>query len=223
MERSIIHSLKDWQVSSHRKPLVLNGARQVGKTWALKEFGARAYQNMVYINCDNNPALNELFWDYDTARLLRAFSALSNQRVEPHSTLIVLDEIQEYPKALTALKYFCENAPDYHIAVAGSLLGVEMHQGSGYPVGKVDELTLYPMTFREFLKACNETILLDLLDSQQWDVLKSVRNKCIELLRQYYFTGGMPEVVQCYLQTHDLIETRKIQNRILSQYKMDFG
>ncbi len=223
MERSIIHSLKDWQVSPHRKPLVLNGARQVGKTWMLKEFGVRAYQNMVYINCDNNPALKELFWDYDTSRLLRAFSALSNQRVEPHSTLIVLDEIQEYPKALTALKYFCENAPDYHIAVAGSLLGVEMHQGSGYPVGKVDELTLYPMTFREFLKACDETILLDLLDNRQWDVLKSVRNKCIELLRQYYFTGGMPEVVQCYLQTHDLIETRKIQNRILSQYKMDFG
>ena len=148
---------------------------------------------------------------------------MSNQHVEPHSTLIVLDEIQEYPKALTALKYFCENAPDYHIAVAGSLLGVEMHQGSGYPVGKVDELALYPMTFREFLKACDESILLDLLDNQQWDVLKSVRNKCIELLRQYYFTGGMPEVVQCYLQTHDLIETRKIQNRILSQYKMDFG
>ena len=223
MERSIIHSLKNWQASPHRKPLVLNGARQVGKTWVLKEFGARAYQNMVYINCDNNPELNEIFWDYDTLRLLRAFSALSNQRIDPHSTLIVLDEIQEYPKALTALKYFCENAPDYHIAVAGSLLGIEMYQGSGYPVGKVDELTLYPMTFREFLKACDETILLELLDSQQWNVLKSVRNKCIELLRQYYFTGGMPEVVQCYLQTHDLIETRKIQNRILSQYKMDFG
>ena len=135
----------------------------------------------------------------------------------------MLDEIQEFPKALTALKYFYENAPDYHIAVAGSLLGVEMHQGSGYPVGKVDELSLYPMTFREFLKACDETILIDLLDSQQWDVLKSVRNKCIELLRQYYFTGGMPEVVQCYLQTHDLIKTRKIQKRIISQYKMDFG
>ena len=223
MERAIFKTLDNWKSSANRKPLILNGARQVGKTWTLKEFGVRAYRDLVYINCDNNPTLNEVFWDYDTTRLLRVFSALSNKRIEPGKTLIVLDEIQETPKALTSLKYFCENAPDYHIAAAGSLLGVEMQQGSGFPVGKVDELNLYPMTFREFLRAVNETVLLEILSNRQWDVLKSVRSKCIELLRQYYYTGGMPEVVKCYVQTHDLIEVRKIQNRILSQYRMDFG
>ena len=143
-----------WKEKPDRRPLILNGARQVGKTWLLREFGKREYTNVAYINCDNNPAVSGMFLDYDTGRLLRGFSALTEKKIEEQRTLLILDEVQEIPKALTALKYFAENAPGIHIAVAGSLLGIRVHEGTGFPVGKVDELRLWPMTFSEFLAAC---------------------------------------------------------------------
>ena len=222
MKRIIYNDLLRWKDNPDRKPLILYGARQVGKTWILKEFGRQEYENMAYINCDNNPVLKDLFSDYDIQRIIRALSALLNIRID-EKTLIVFDEVQEFPKTLTALKYFFENAPHYSIAVAGSLLRLKVHQGSGFPVGKVDELMLYPMTFHEFLKAMGEDILLDVISQKDWNVMDSLRDKCIELLRQYYFTGGMPEVVKTYILTHDLIKTRLVQNKILNDYRMDFG
>ena len=150
MERLALKKLITWKNKKNRKPLILNGARQVGKTWLLKEFGFREYENIAYINCDENQAIKEAFYDFDTERLIRVFSAISGESIKPVRTLIILDEIQEVPIALTSLKYFYENMPEYHIAVAGSMLGIGLHQGSGFPVGKVEEINLYPWSFKEF-------------------------------------------------------------------------
>ena len=223
MYRALYNDLLKWKNSTERKPLVLFGARQTGKTWLLKEFGTQEYDNFAYINCDNNPIMANAFDDYDTERLIRVFSAVSNVRIEKGKTLIVLDEVQEIPAALTSLKYFCEDAPDYHIAAAGSLLGISVHSGSGYPVGKTDELTMYPMSFKEYLLAGGYDILLDNLESHRWSEMNVYLDKFIELLRQYYFTGGMPEVVEYYFRTGDIQGTRKIQNRILNDYDQDFS
>lgn len=154
---------------------------------------------MAYLNCDQNPDLNEAFYDFNIGRLLRVFSAISHQTIHPETTLIILDEIQQIPLALTSLKYFCENAPKYHIVAAGSLLGIKTHSGTGFPVGKVDELTLFPISFLEFLQAQGEDALLDMMINHQYKELISLENHCIELLRQYYFTGGMPEIVDYYI------------------------
>ncbi len=159
MERFLIDDLRKWKKSPSRKPLVLEGARQVGKTWLLRHFGQSDFKNLVYINCDNNPQMKNLFYDFDVVRLLRGFSAISGEKINAGETLIFLDEIQEIPLALTPLKYFCEEAPEYHIAVAGSLLGIAIHSGTGFPVGKVDRLSLYPLSFSEFLKAMGKDIL----------------------------------------------------------------
>ena len=168
MYRYIYNDLVEWKNSSYRKPLILNGARQTGKTWILNEFGKKEYKNVVYINCDNNNEMKEMFYDFDVNRLILSFSALTNTRIEKENTLIILDEIQECPLGLTALKYFQEEAFEYHIIVAGSLLGITLHQSTGFPVGKVDQLTLYPMSFKEFLLALNEDILVEQMEHHNW-------------------------------------------------------
>ena len=223
MNRIVYQQLCDWKNKENRKPLILNGVRQVGKTWILKEFGKREFENLVYINCDKSPEMKTAFSDFDTARLIRLFSAVSGSDIKPAKTLIVLDEIQEVPLGLTALKYFCENAGEYHIAVAGSLLGLELHEGTGFPVGKVDEINLHPLSFEEFLLAMGEDILLSQMKEHRWEELSALSHKCIELLRQYYYVGGMPAVVDAYCKNRNLLEVREIQNQILSDYKRDFA
>ena len=223
MERFLIEELRKWKNSSSRKPLILEGARQVGKTWLLKQFGKSDFKNTAYINCDNNPQMQSLFTDFNVQRLLRGFSAISEQKITADETLIVLDEIQEIPLALTSLKYFCEEAPQYHIAVAGSLLGLAIHSGTGFPVGKVDRLSLYPLSFNEFLKAMKKDILLEMIRSKNWEETNPLANQLIELLRQYYFTGGFPSAVQEYIETQDIKAVRAIQKTIIKDYQNDIS
>ncbi len=223
MERTIYQQLKAWKESTRRKPLILEGARQVGKTYILKEFGNREYDNLVYINCDNNDKINAIFSDYDIPRILRSISAISGESIVPGMTLIFLDEIQEINKGLASLKYFCENAPEYHVAVAGSLLGITLHEGTSFPVGKVDILYLYPMDFEEFLLAMGKEQLVEVMRSRDWDTLRLLRPLCEELLRQYYFTGGMPEAVSAYVETQDIWTVRGIQERIIKAYSNDIS
>ena len=223
MERTIYQKLINWKNSKNRKPLILNGARQVGKTYIVKEFAKREYKNLVYINCDNNNDVKELFKDFDMDRVIRTLEAISNETITPGETLIFLDEIQELDKGITSLKYFNEEAGEYHVIVAGSLLGIHLHEGTGYPVGKVDELRLYPMSFEEFVLAMGEEKLLDFLKEAKWDELSPLAKKYKELLRQYYYVGGMPEVVQTYVDSQDLKMVRKLQKQILSDYQNDFS
>lgn len=224
MERITMAKLLDWKDSPHRKPLILNGARQVGKTWLLKEFGQREFRNVAYVNFDNNPALADQFErGYDVPRILLAVQAESHERVLPGETLVIFDEIQECPRALTSLKYFQENAPEIAIAAAGSLLGITLHGGTGFPVGKVDMLDLYPMSFREFLDAANESILRELIDAGDWSMMSSFSARLIELLRQYYYVGGMPEAVSAFLQEGSFAEARRIQEQILYGYERDIS
>ncbi len=223
MERFLIEELRKWKNSSSRKPLILEGARQVGKTWLLKQFGKSDFKNIAYINCDNNPQMQSLFADFNVQRLLRGFSAISEQKITAGETLVVLDEIQEIPLALTSLKYFCEEAPQYHIAVAGSLLGLAIHGGTGFPVGKIDRLSLYPLSFSEFLKAMKKDILLEMIHSKNWEETNPLANQLIELLRQYYFTGGFPSAVQEYIETQDIKAVRAIQKTIIKDYQNDIS
>lgn len=223
MQRLIYQQLLDWKSSPARKPLILQGARQVGKTYILKEFGRREYDNLVYINCDNNRDIAHLFQDYDMDRIIRSLKALSGIDIQPVRTLIFLDEIQEVDRGLAALKYFCENAPEFHIAVAGSLLGITLHEGTSFPVGKVDMLYLYPMDFEEFLMAMGKTSMAKIISTQDWDTMTTLRASFEDLLRQYYFTGGMPEVVASYLTDQDIWKVRTIQERILQAYRNDIS
>lgn len=223
MKRLLYKDLLKWKNSGSRKPLILEGARQVGKTWLLKEFAKNEYENFLYINCETEISVKNVFSDYDTQRIIRSLSALSGQNILPQKTLIILDEIQILPEAITSLKYFCENANEYHVAVAGSLLGVKMHEGTGFPVGKVYHLTLYPLSFKEFLLAINKNILVQYLDEHKWNEYFALKTELTELLRQYYFTGGMPLVVQKYVENQDLIEVRRIQKDILQDYEEDFS
>ena len=203
--------------------MILQGARQVGKTYILKEFGKQEYKNVVYINCDDNNNMKEMFVDYDIQRIIRSLSAISGVSIQPSTTLIILDEIQEIPRGLAALKYFCEKAPEYHVAVAGSLLGITLHEGTSFPVGKVDMLYLYPMDFEEFLCAMSKTQLLQLLGKKDWACLSSMQQMLTELLRQYYFVGGMPEAVKAYVERGDIWEVRAIQNKIITAYRNDMS
>ena len=223
MERTVYQELIDWKNKKNRKPLILRGARQVGKTWLLKEFGSNEFESFVYINCDETPEMKNVFSDFDTVRLIRAFSSLSGVEIQPQKTLIVLDEVQQVPLALTSLKYFCENAPEYYIAVAGSLLGIGLHEGTGFPVGKVDEINLYPLSFEEFCLALGRKILVEQVKEHRWKELSSLSYTFIELLRQYYYVGGMPAVVKEYCENQNLKAVRDIQNQILANYKMDFS
>lgn len=223
MERNVYHDLLLWKNKKNRKPLILNGARQVGKTWILKEFGSNEYESFAYINCDDTPEIKTAFSDFETSRLIRFFSALTGVDIKPEKTLIVLDEVQEIPLALTSLKYFCENAPEYHIAVAGSLLGIRLHEGTGFPVGKVDEINLYPLSFEEFCNALGMSILMNQVKEHRWNELCLMSHTFVELLRQYYYVGGMPAVVKDYCENKSLPAVRNIQNQILADYKRDFS
>lgn len=223
MERYLYKQLLHWKESNKRKPLVLEGPRQVGKTWLLKHFGEKEYENLVYINCDSNPILENVFFDYDIPRIIRTLSALSNTQIKPSKTLIFFDEVQEFPKALTSLKYFCENALEYHVVAAGSLLGLTDHEGSGFPVGKIDTLYLYPLSFMEFLLALGKKILVEAISQHRWEELNSINPTLTELLRQYYYVGGMPEVVLSYVENQDLNIVRNKQKQILHDYKKDIS
>ncbi|MCI7605502.1 MAG: ATP-binding protein [Spirochaetales bacterium] len=223
MERYLYKQLLHWKESNKRKPLVLEGPRQVGKTWLLKHFGEKEYENLVYINCDSNPILENVLFDYDIPRIIRTLSALSNTQIKPNKTLIFFDEVQEFPKALTSLKYFCENALEYHVVAAGSLLGLTDHEGSGFPVGKIDTLYLYPLSFMEFLLALGKKILVEAIRQHRWEELNSINPTLTELLRQYYYVGGMPEVVLSYVENQDLNIVRNKQKQILHDYKKDIS
>lgn len=223
MKRKIYHKLCEWKTSSNRKPLVLQGARQVGKSWILKEFGRNEYDHVAYLSLDNLPLAESLFADYDMDRILRSLEALTNVPIIPHKTLIILDEIQEMPRGLGALKYFFENKPEYHVAIAGSLLGITLHSGTSFPVGKVDFLEMHPMDFEEFLWAIGENRLSDLIRQADWRVIETLHLRCIELLRQYFFVGGMPEAVNAYANDMGILEVRKIQKAIVEAYRNDIS
>ncbi len=224
MYRDKIEDLKKWKNSPNRKPLLIRGARQVGKTWLMKEFGKQCYEKYAYINFDDNSRMENLFSeDFDLNKIIQGLSIESGVNIEPESTLIILDEIQETPKALKALKYFCENANEYHIISAGSLLGVAIHEGTSFPVGKVDFLDLFPLSFYEFLKAIKEDELLNILINNDFYMIKVFNLKFKELLKLYYYIGGMPEIVNYYIETKDLHEIRNIQNKLLQAYEQDLS
>ncbi len=226
MERTLIAELINWKEKPNRKPLVLKGVRQCGKTYLLKEFGKRYYEDIAYFNFEETGALNTVFEkDYDVQRIVLELGLFAGKSLKPESTLIILDEIQECGKALTAMKYFCENAPEYHIVCAGSLLGIALQKQLSFPVGKVDFLTLYPMSFSEFLRACGPENLADYLDRfKKGDPLPElIAERFSTFLRQYYITGGMPEVVYTWKQTHSMEEVECVQQAIINSYELDFA
>lgn len=224
MYRITIEKLWKWKESKHRKPLIIEGARQVGKTWLIKEFGRQAYADTVYVNFDSNSRMAELFAaDLDTDRLIMGLELYADRKINPDNTLLIFDEVQEVPRALASLKYFCENAPEYHIVCAGSFLGIALHQGTSFPVGKVDFLKLYPLSFKEFLMAMKKERFAELLDKQDFDMMTSFKQTYIDFLKYYYFVGGMPEAVQNFSENKDFSEVRSIQKRILSAYEQDFS
>ena len=224
MYRTAIEQLYRWKESKHRKPLIIKGARQVGKTWLMKEFGRKAYPDTIYINFDSNSRMAELFSaDLNPDRLILGIELYAGKKIDPEKTLLIFDEIQEIPRALAALKYFCEDAPQYHIVCAGSLLGIALHEGTSFPVGKIQFLKLYPLSFREFLMAVTGRQYADLLDRQDYSMITPFRQVYIDALKQYYFIGGMPEAVQHFAQEKDFQEVREIQKRILAAYEQDFS
>lgn len=217
MKRKIYAKLVEWKYQEYHKPLILNGVRQCGKTYILKEFGRAEFDNLAYVSCDRNDNLQAIYeGDFDTARIIRGLSALTGVDIIPGKTLIFLDEVQAFPQALEALKYFCEDAPEYHIVVAGSLLGVALHAGVSFPVGKVQTMRLFPMDFEEFLMAMGEDQLLKLMHSKDYALMNAFHEKLKDYLRQYYYVGGMPEVVKMYVENKLLGQVRTIQNEILS-------
>ncbi len=224
MYRIAIEKLYKWKSSAHRKPLIIEGARQVGKTWLMKEFGKKAYEDTVYINFDSNSRMSELFAsDLDTDRLIMGLEIYAGHKINPDSTLLIFDEIQEVPRALASLKYFYENAPQYHIICAGSLLGIALHEGTSFPVGKVDFLKLYPLSFSEFLMAVGKDSFAELLKKRDYQMITSFKETYIDALKHYYFIGGMPEAVQNFAENKDFNEVRAIQKRILAAYEQDFS
>lgn len=224
MYRMAMENLLAWKQSRRRKPLIIEGARQVGKTWLMKEFGRQAYGDTVYINFDSNARMAELFAsDLDTKRLVLGLELYAGRKIDPESALLIFDEVQEVPRALAALKYFCEDAPQYHIVCAGSLLGIALHRGTSFPVGKVDFLKLYPLSFQEFLMAIGKKQFSELLDQQDFSMITSFRETYADALKQYYFVGGMPEAVESFAENQDFNEVRQIQKRILAAYEQDFS
>lgn len=224
MERFAIQRLKAWKENPRRKPLVLMGARQVGKTWLMKEFGRKFYEKVAYVSFFNNETIAKEFkTDYDVKRLLSVLNIASGVTITPGDTLVILDEIQNAPEAFESLKYFCEDAPEYHVVVAGSLLGVALHKGISYPVGKVDLLDLHPLSFREYLYAVGEKSLSDAIQAKDYSVIDLFSEKYISHLKNYYFVGGMPGVVDVFRQDSDYQGARKVQRDIIAQYRGDFG
>jgi len=224
MRRTALAFLRAWKENPNRKPLIIRGARQVGKTWLMKEFGKTEYKNCAYINFEENQQLKSLFTDdFDISRILLAIQVSTGIKPEPGNTLIVFDEVQEAERAITSLKYFCENAPEYHIIAAGSLLGIAMHNNTSFPVGKVEFLDLFPLTFPEFVDALGEEQLFSLLFQNNWNIITTFKTKFIELLKQYYFVGGMPEVVANFAINHNFEVVRRIHNQLLDSYEQDFS
>lgn len=224
MYRTAIESLKAWKESAGRKPLVIEGARQVGKTWLMKEFGRTAYEKTVYINFDANPRMTALFSsDLNVERILRGLEIYSDVRITPGDTLLIFDEVQEVPRALASLKYFCEDAPEYHVMCAGSLLGIALHKGTSFPVGKVDFLRLYPLSFYEFLTAMGKRALAGCLRDRDYAMAAAFRQDLTDALKQYYYVGGMPEAVTAFAARGDFAEVHAIQQHILDAYEQDFS
>lgn len=224
MERIKMEELVRWKEKPGRKPLILKGARQVGKTWLMKEFGERYFDQTAYVNLDRNSRMRRVFdGDFDVEAILMALNIETGVAIQPERTLIILDEIQEAPRAISALKYFCEDAPEYAIVAAGSLLGVAIHEGASFPVGKVDTMDIHPLNYREFLIAMGERPLADLLMQRKYTLMEAFAEKYIRLLKLYLYTGGMPEVVDAYAQRRDIVEVRSIQRTILELYEDDFG
>lgn len=224
MIRTAMAELTLWKAKKRRKPLIIRGARQVGKTWLMKEFGAAEYENVVYINFDNNERMKNLFeGSLDVGRLIIGMELYAGHKIDAENTLLIFDEVQEVPKALTALKYFDEDAPQYHIICAGSLLGVALHQGTSFPVGKVEFLDLYPLSFFEFMMAMGKGQFVELLKMGDFKMASTFKQEYMDLLKHYYYVGGMPEVVLNFSENRDFNEARDIQRRILSAYEQDFS
>ena len=224
MKRILLEKLKQWKNSNTRQPLILRGARQVGKTWLMKEFAQTEYENYIYVNFEFDQDMKTLFdADLNPERILLHLKTFSNIEAKPHTTLIIFDEIQQANRGLTSLKYFSENAPEYHVIAAGSLLGITLHQHISFPVGKVDFLDLYPLNFYEFLCAINQERFAELLETEDFQMITSFKTKYIEWLRQYYYVGGMPAAVVSFADNKDFVEVRKIQKKILNAYESDFS
>lgn len=224
MDRHIFSKLLDWKNSDNRKPLILRGARQVGKTWVMKEFGKRFFKTVAYFNFENNPRIKNIFdIDFDINRILLVLSAEAGFSITPNDTLLIFDEVQEAPKALSCLKYFCEDAPEYCIMAAGSQMGVALHHGTSFPVGKVNMMILYPLSFAEFLEANESKVSVELLESMDWNTISAMKSKFVRRMKEYFYVGGMPEAVQTFLDTQDWFKVREIQNSLLELYKEDFS
>ena len=224
MYRTAMQQLYKWKNQKNPKPLIIRGARQVGKTWLMKAFGAEAYERSVYINFDNNQRMKELFSaDLNIDRIVMGLELYAGHKIDPATTLLIFDEIQETPKALTALKYFNENAQQYQIICAGSLLGVALHQGTSFPVGKVAFLDLYPLSFLEFLQAMGKEQFAHLINIADFPMITPFKQDYVDLLKQYYYVGGMPEAVASFSENRDFNEVREIQERILAAYEQDFS
>ncbi|MDR0518499.1 MAG: ATP-binding protein [Clostridiales Family XIII bacterium] len=224
MYRTAIEALYKWKAKSTKKPLIIRGARQVGKTWLMKELGKAAFEHSVYVSFDNNPRMKELFSaGLDVSRLVMGIELFAGHKIDPVNTLIIFDEVQEVPQALTSLKYFNENAPQYQIICAGSLLGVALHQGTSFPVGKVEFLDLYPLSFAEFMRAMGKEQFVSLLEQGDFAMAATFKQEYIDLLKHYYYVGGMPEVALSFAENGDFNEAREIQQRILAAYEQDFS
>lgn len=223
MKRFIYNDLAKWKNSIDRKPLILLGARQVGKTFILKDFGRNEFENMVYVNCHQNEFANGLFRNLETERIVTEIDRFYETRIIQGKTLLIFDEIQEAPNGIASLKYFCEDMPQLHVVAAGSLLGISLRSNESYPVGKVNTLKMYPMSFAEFLLAKGRSGLIEVLKHLEWDSMKAMNEDFTELLRQYYFTGGMPEAVKTYIETNNVAKVRSIQHEILDAYERDIA
>lgn len=224
MDRYALDKLVAWKNAKNRKPLILKGARQVGKTWLMKEFGRLHFKYTAYVNFDNNKRMEDVFsLDYDIERILMTINIETGVKIVPGETLIIFDEIQENPRAIASLKYFCENAPEYAVVAAGSLLGVAIHEGVSFPVGKVDTLELNPLSFQEFLLAIGERGLVSLIEKMDFELLDAYHEKITDYLRKYYYIGGMPEVVANFIENKDFAEVRTLQKRIIEMYEDDFS
>ncbi|NLN49580.1 MAG: ATP-binding protein [Clostridiales bacterium] len=224
MYRTAIEELNNWKNKNIKKPLVIRGARQVGKTWLMKEFGKTAYVKTVYINFDNNQRMKELFSsDFNTERIISGLELYDGDKIDPSNTLLVFDEVQEVPQALTSLKYFNEDAPQYQIICAGSLLGIALHSDTSFPVGKVEFLDMYPLSLKEFFTAMGKERFVKLLQKDDFDMITVFKSEYIDLLKKYYYVGGMPEAVAYFADNGNFKEVREIQKRILSAYEQDFS
>lgn len=224
MERNLLNKLLKWKEMPNRKPLIIRGARQTGKTWLMREFGKKAFKKMVYVNFENEPRFRDLFIkDYNTARIISMLELHLNEKIDAEDTLLIFDEIQAVDGGLTSLKYFCEEAPQYAIVAAGSLLGISLHANQSFPVGKVDFLDLYPMTLEEFMCAAGKKMLWDAMVAQEWDMVATFHDELLQMLRIYMYVGGMPEVVKQWVDNQDFFAVREKQQNILRSYVADFS